>query len=116
MLYRKAGVPVALSTDDEGVSRIDLTHEYVRASDTYLLSYRDLKLMVRTSVEHSFLPGAGLWEPLTPERLESPVAACRGQMGADKPAGACAALIHSSEKAQQEWELERRFRAFETNY
>ena len=31
MLYRKAGVPVALSTDDEGVSRIDLTHEYVRA-------------------------------------------------------------------------------------
>jgi len=25
-------------------------------------------------------------------------------------------LIHSSEKAQQEWELERRFRAFETNY
>jgi adenosine deaminase len=116
LLYRKAGVPVALSTDDEGVSRIDLTHEYVRASDTYLLSYRDLKLMVRTSVEHSFLPGAGLWEPVTPERLESPVAACRGQMGADKPAGACAALIHSSEKAQQEWELERRFRAFETNY
>ena len=25
--YRKLGVPVALSTDDEGVSRIDLTHE-----------------------------------------------------------------------------------------
>ena len=25
--YRKFGVPVALSTDDEGVSRIDLTHE-----------------------------------------------------------------------------------------
>ena len=29
--YRAAGVPVALSTDDEGVSRIDLTHEYTRA-------------------------------------------------------------------------------------
>ena len=26
--YRKFGVPVALSTDDEGVSRIDPTHEY----------------------------------------------------------------------------------------
>ena len=29
-LYLHAHVPVALSTDDEGVSRIDLTHEYVR--------------------------------------------------------------------------------------
>jgi adenosine deaminase len=29
-VYRAAHVPVALSTDDEGVSRIDLTHEYVR--------------------------------------------------------------------------------------
>src|SRR3984885_14481286 len=27
--YRAAHVPVALSTDDEGNSRIDLTHEYV---------------------------------------------------------------------------------------
>ena len=38
-LYRKYGVPVTLSTDDEGVSRIDLTHEYVRAAMTYPLTY-----------------------------------------------------------------------------
>ncbi len=55
-LYRKFHVPVALSTDDEGVSRIDLTHEYVRAVETYALSYSDLKQMARTSLEHSFLP------------------------------------------------------------
>jgi len=116
MLYRKAGVPVALSTDDEGVSRIDLTHEYVRAADTYPLSYLDLKLMARTSIEHSFLPGASLWERLTPEKLETPVAACRGQMGADKPTGACAALVGKSERAEQEWELERRFRIFEASF
>jgi adenosine deaminase len=30
-MYRLYHVPVALSTDDEGVSRINLTHEYVRA-------------------------------------------------------------------------------------
>ena len=36
--YRNFGVPVALSTDDEGVSRIDLTHEYVRAVETFGLS------------------------------------------------------------------------------
>lgn len=116
MLYRKAGVPVALSTDDEGVSRIDLTHEYVRAADTYPLSYRDLKLMVRTSIEHSFLPGASLWERVTPEKLDMAVAACRGQLGAETPGGACAALVRGSEKAQQEWELERRFHRFEASF
>jgi adenosine deaminase len=49
--YRKFGVPVALSTDDEGVARIDLTHEYVRAVETYDLTYADLKQMVRNSLE-----------------------------------------------------------------
>jgi len=116
MLYRKAGVPVALSTDDEGVSRIDLTHEYERAVDTYPLSYHDLKRMARTSVEHSFLPGASLWVRVTPETLEIPVPACRGQLGAEKPTGDCAVLLLGSEKAQQEWELERRFHAFESGF
>ena len=55
-MYRQYHVPVALSTDDEGVSRINLTHEYVRAAMTYGLSYGDLKEMVRTGIEHSFLP------------------------------------------------------------
>jgi adenosine deaminase len=116
MLYRRAGVPVALSTDDEGVSRIDLTHEFVRAADTYPLSYRDLKLMVRASMEHSFLSGASIWERLTPERLDMPVAACRGQLGLASPTGACATLVRSSEKAAQEWELERRFHLFEASF
>lgn len=116
MLYRRAGVPVALSTDDEGVSRIDLTHEYVRAADTYSLSYHDLKLLVRTSIEHSFLPGDSLWERVTPERLETPVAPCRGQLGAEAPSGGCATLVRGSERAQQEWELEHRFHVFEASF
>lgn len=113
MLYRRYGVPVALSTDDEGVSRIDLTHEYVRDAETYPLSYRDLKLMVRTSLEHAFLPGASLWQPATPEKLDKPVAPCTGQLGRQTPSGDCAAFIAASEKAQQQWELERRFDVFE---
>ncbi len=52
MLY---GVPVALATDDQGVSRSDMTHEYLRAAETYNLSYSDLKRMARQSLEHSFL-------------------------------------------------------------
>ncbi|MFL6449777.1 MAG: adenosine deaminase [Bryobacteraceae bacterium] len=55
-LYRAAGVPVALCTDDEGVSRIDLTHEYARAVSEFGLTYLDLKKAARTSLEHSFLP------------------------------------------------------------
>jgi adenosine deaminase len=116
MLYRKFGVPVALSTDDEGVSRIDLTHEYVRAAATYPLSYRDFKLMARTSIEYSFLPGTSLWQTSTPENLDLAVAPCRGQLGHDVPTGACATLVRSSEKAQEEWELEQRFHVFEASF
>lgn len=116
MIYRKYGVPVALATDDEGVSRIDLTHEYLRAAETYPLTYRDFKKMVRTSLEHAFLPGASLWQSTTPETLDKPVAACAGQPGREMPTGACARFIAGSEKAQQQWELERRFRIFESSF
>jgi adenosine deaminase len=112
-IYRKFGVPVALSTDDEGVSRIDLTHEYVLAVETYALSYADLKQLVRTGLEHNFLPGPSLWRE--PDVFTRPVAACSSEfLGAEKPSTNCAAFLKSSEKAQQQWELERRFRAFES--
>ena len=114
-LYRQYGVPVALSTDDEGVSRIDITHEYVRAAETYGLSYSDLKQMARTSLEHSFLPGASLWS--AKDIFTRAVAACSADsLGADKPSSACAAFLKTSEKAQQQWELERRFREFESSF
>jgi adenosine deaminase len=59
MAYRGAGVPTMLSTDDAGVSRIDLSNEYFRAAHDYPLTYRDLKEMARTSIVHSFLDAAG---------------------------------------------------------
>jgi adenosine deaminase len=60
--YLHHGVPVALSTDDQGVFRIDITDEFVRAVTVQNLDYRTLKNMVRASLEHSFLPGQSLWE------------------------------------------------------
>jgi adenosine deaminase len=111
-LYRMFGVPVALTSDDEGVSRIDITHEYVRAVQTYDLRYADLKRMVRTSMEHSFLRGASLWS--APDDFRRVVSACsEGPLGADKLSSRCADFLGSNEKASQQWELERRFRAFE---
>jgi adenosine deaminase len=114
-LYRAAHVPVALSTDDEGVSRIDITGEYVRAALDYHLSYQDLKQLARTGMEHSFLPGASLW--VAPDVFTIPAAACKAQpLGADKPSAACKAFLDGSEKAAAQWELERRFRAFEAKF
>jgi adenosine deaminase len=114
-IYRKFHVPVALSTDDEGVSRIDLTHEYVRAAETYALSYTDLKQLVRTGLEHAFLPGASLWRE--PDAFIHMAGACTSDaLGAGKPSAPCAAFLKSSEKARQQWELERRFREFEGGF
>ena len=114
-LYRAAGVPVALSTDDEGVSRIDITHEYVRAALDYHLSYPDLKQLARTGMEHNFLAGESLWA--APDVFGVPVAACKGQpLGADQPSAACKSFLDGSEKAAAQWELERRFHAFEARF
>ena len=110
--YRAAKVPVALSTDDEGVSRIDLTHEYVRAASDFSLTYLELKRMARTSLEHSFLPGRGLWR--TPDVFTRLVAVCDvhdGSVAAD--ARGCDAFLSANLKAKEQWELERRFRMFE---
>jgi adenosine deaminase len=114
-LYRKFGVPVALSTDDEGVSRIDLTHEYVRAVQTYDLHYADLKELVRTGLEHSFLRGESLWEKLD-DFSRANVACSNDSLGAEKPSTSCAAFLKTSERAQQQWELERRFHKFESTF
>jgi adenosine deaminase len=111
--YRAAHVPVALSTDDEGVSRIDITHEYVRAALEFNLSYLDLKNMARTSIEHSFIPGPSLW--LRQDAFTTTVPDCAAQpIGADTPNARCAAFLKTSPKAAQQWELERRDKTFES--
>jgi adenosine deaminase len=113
-LYRLFGVPVALSTDDEGVSRIDLTNEYVRAVETYGFTYADLKKMARTSLEHAFLPGKSLWAG--PDVFTRAVDECgKEAAGNARPSKGCAEFLKTSEKAQQQWELERRFRRFEAD-
>jgi adenosine deaminase len=111
--YSAAGVPIALSTDDEGVSRIDLTHEYTRAAIEFNLSYLDLKSSARTSLEHSFLPGASLWQ--RPDVFTQTVPACAGQpLGAANPTPKCLNFLQSSEKAAEQWQLEHRYDLFES--
>lgn len=107
--YMAAGVPVALSTDDEGVSRIDLTNEYARVVLEQGLSYAELKRSARTSLEHAFVEGASLWR--APDDFAHAVSGCESMR--DKPADACDRFLKTSAKAAMQYELERRFRVFE---
>jgi adenosine deaminase len=107
-VYRKQGVPVALSTDDEGVSRGTLTDEYTRAVLTYNLSYSDLKKMVRNSIEYSFAPGASYWKNRSYSAVATPCAAGR-------KTATCRDYLEKSEKARLEADLEDRFATFERN-
>ncbi len=115
-VYMKYGVPVALATDDEGVNRSDLTYEFLRAVETYHLSYSDLKRMARQSLEHSFLPGQSLWaDTKVVFRVASQ---CTGNsLGAAQPSAACAGFLAANERAGEQWKLESEFAKFEsTNF
>jgi len=52
--YLKFGVPVALVTDDAGVSRSSMTLEYRKAVEEHGIDYRTLKAMARNSIAYSF--------------------------------------------------------------
>ena len=110
--YLRHGVPVALATDDQGVFRIDITDEFVRAVAVQRLDYRTLKNMVRTSVEHSFVPGTSLWK--RPNQYDETTRACaHDEPGDPRPSRACARLLARSPRAAMQWRLEADFHAFE---
>lgn len=112
--YRAFRVPVTLSTDDEGVSRIDLTNEYQRATTDYRLRYRDLKTLARASLDHAFLDGASLWRG---KDVYVPAAPCaHDRLGAPHPSPSCRALLASSQKATLQWRQEAKFTQFERTY
>ncbi len=111
-VYLSRGVPVALATDDQGVARSDMTHEYLRAVETYKFSYLQVKRMARESLEHSFLPGVSLWEGNF--RM---VAACTGdQRKEEKISSGCQTFLEASERARMQWKLEREFGKFEAKF
>jgi len=114
-VYMKYGVPVALATDDEGVSRSDMTHEYLRAEEAYAFSYADLKRMARQSLEHTFLPGESLWAE-TKEQFRM-VAACAESAGkAEKASAGCEKFLAANERARIQWTLEGEFARFESKF
>ncbi|MFD4692790.1 adenosine deaminase [Streptomyces sp. NPDC058463] len=110
-VYRAYGVPVVLATDDPGVSRTDISHEYRRAARTYGLGYPELKDLARASLEYAFLPGRSLWRPDPVRKGFRLVDECRSLESTR-----CARLLANSPKARLEARQERSFRAFEARY
>ncbi|MFK8043761.1 adenosine deaminase [Congregibacter sp.] len=56
--YLRTGIPVALSTDDRGMWDSNLTDEFFVAVKEFNLSWDELLLLSRNSIEHGFLPKA----------------------------------------------------------
>jgi adenosine deaminase len=118
-VYLRYGVPVALATDDEGVSRSDMTHEYVRAAETYHLTYADLKRLARQSLEHSFLAGNSLWSDKQPPDTQGyhAVTACASDgPGAASVSAGCQKFLDANDRARVQWKLEREFAEFEKKF
>jgi adenosine deaminase/adenosine deaminase CECR1 len=57
-LYRRYGVPYVISTDDAGVTRHTLSHEYVLFASRYKPDYAEVKKASYNSIRYAFLPQA----------------------------------------------------------
>jgi adenosine deaminase len=114
--YLKFGVPVALATDDEGVSRSEISREYLRAVQDQGIGYAQLKMMARNSLEYAFISGGSLWNSGRARRF-LPVSQCTQDIAAMKlVTSSCRDYLAGSEKAKLQWQLEEKSQAFESGY
>lgn len=113
LLYRQYQVPVALSTDDEGVLRTNLTEQFKIAVRNYHFSYLYLKQLARNSIHYSFLPGASLWQAAD---YQHPVSYCKNSLSCAQLSSTCQDFLAGNEKADSEWKLEQQFLSFEQRF
>jgi adenosine deaminase len=106
--YLAAGVPVALATDDPGVSRDDMTNQYMQAVQDHGLDYATLKRLARNSLEYSFAEGESLWSNHDYSKM---VSTC-----GDVSSSGCKTFLAANTKARIEWRLEQRLRDFDVNW
>ena len=97
-----------LSTDDEGILRTNLTHQYVQAVIDHKLDYPTIKTINRNALTYSFLPGKSLWSD--PDKHIF-ISACQQLLSAP-----CREFIKLNEKARLQWALEKQLQEFERNY
>jgi len=114
-IYLRAGVPVSIATDDEGIVRSEITWYFRRGVLGYHLDYPALKKMVRASLEHAFVPGASLWAK--PDDFTAAVSACAADLAKGvQPSPPCQDLLASSQKARLQRKEEAAFTQFEKQF
>ncbi len=112
--YLQYGVPVALATDDEGVSRSEMTAEYVKAVQEQNIGYRQLKTMARNSLQYAFVQGASYWQDVAKLR---PAAACaKDKLGAKGVSAQCQRYLDDNPKAKLQRKLEEDLLRFESTF
>jgi hypothetical protein len=118
--YLKQGVPVALATDDEGVSRSEMTQEYFKAVQEQHLNYRQLKTMAQNSLQYSFVEGAPLWldfeRRLLVRTCSEDLQKIRQRGSSKKPAPACQRYLQQNPRAALQWNLEVALVEFERKH
>lgn len=111
LTYYHNNVPITLCTDDEGILRTNLTHQYELAGTKYNFTYSQLKNIARNSIYYSFLPGKSLWES---NQYIAVKKICRVDYSKKRlETTGCKNYLYKNEKARMEWKLERRFYQFE---
>lgn len=108
--YVNNKVPVVIATDDEGILRTTLSHEFFVTVRDYDFSYEQLKTFARNSIRYSFLPGEGLWTDASYQSMRSP---CENELPNKTLSAQCQRFLSENEKAQQAWSLEEQFAEFE---
>ncbi len=69
-LYRKYHVPIVISTDDAGILRSNLVHQYVLLAKRYpQISYAEIKQFIQNSITYSFIK-----EPAVKQLLQDSLA------------------------------------------
>lgn len=117
-IYLEQGVPLALATDDQGIARSELSEEFLRAARDHGLNYSQLKTLARNSLQYAFIQGKSLWQDWK-KFIANPV--CQEDLKAGKSvteiaSPTCKELINTSEKARLQWDLEKSFASFESQY
>ncbi len=114
LYFRERRLPVAFSTDDEGVSYGNYTMEWLYAALKYNLTYDELVALARYSLQYNFLPGDPLWQDVASART---VDQCAGlQPGSIRITDRCREFLQGSEKATQQWWYEAVLAQFTLRY
>jgi hypothetical protein len=114
LTYLEYGVPVALATDDEGVSRSEISLEFLKATEDHGLGYLQLKAMARNSLQYAFIAGESLWRD--GRKFLAVVQCARDVEEMKLTSNSCRQFLAANEKGRLQWQLEQDFNAFEREW